>query len=100
MIGDRSEDAREGATPTTVLILILILIVTSSYSRRTRRPSETCALCGGLEPRDGGRGTGSGRAEERRRSARNPARVVDAMYKTGETRAEGEKYVDKKGLVQ
>ena len=44
--------------------------------------------------------TGSERAEERRRSARNRTRVVDAMWKTGETWVEREKNVDKKGLVQ
>ena len=34
---------------------------------------------------------GSGRAEERRRSARNRKIVVDAMWETGETWVEGEK---------
>ena len=29
--------------------------------------------------------TGSGRAEERRRRARNPTILVDAMWETGET---------------
>ena len=43
---------------------------------------------------------GSRRAEERRRSARNRTRVKDAMWETGETRAEREKSVYKKGLVQ
>ena len=41
--------------------------------------------------------TGSERAEERRNSGRNHSRVVDAMWETGETWAEGEKDVDKKG---
>ena len=31
---------------------------------------------------------GSGRAEERQRSARNHTRLVDAMWETGETRVE------------
>ena len=44
--------------------------------------------------------TGSGRAEEWQRSARNPTRVVDAMWETGETWVEREKNVDKKGSVQ
>ena len=35
--------------------------------------------------------TGLGRAVERGRSARNPTRVVDAMWETGETWAEREK---------
>ena len=39
--------------------------VTSNRSRKTRRPSETVVSCEGLEPRDGRRGTGSGRTEER-----------------------------------
>ena len=44
--------------------------------------------------------TGSRRAEERRRSARSRTRVVDVIWKTGETWAERGKHVDKKGLVQ
>ena len=43
---------------------------------------------------------GSGRAEERRRSARNRKIVVDAMWEMGETWVERGKYVEKKGLVQ
>ena len=43
---------------------------------------------------------GSGRAEERRKSARNRKIVVDAVRETGETRVEEEKHVEKKGLVQ
>ena len=43
---------------------------------------------------------GSGRAEERRKSARNRKIVVDALRETGETRVEREKNVEKKGLVQ
>ena len=42
----------------------------------------------------------SGRAEERRRSARNREIVVDAMWKTGETSVERGENVEKKGLVQ
>ena len=42
----------------------------------------------------------SGRAEERRRSARNRKIVVDAMWEMGETCSERGKYVEKKGLVQ
>ena len=42
----------------------------------------------------------SGRAEERRRSARNRTRLVDAMWKMGETWVERGKTVEKKGLVQ
>ena len=51
---------------------------------------------------DNGTGTrmGSGRAEERRKSARNRKIVVDAVRETGETRVEREKNVEKKGLVQ
>ena len=40
-----------------------------------------------------------GRAE-RRRSARNRTRVIDALWETGETWVERGKHVDKKGLVQ
>ena len=43
---------------------------------------------------------GSGRAEERRKSARNRKIVVDAVRETGETRVEREKNVEKKGSVQ
>ena len=43
---------------------------------------------------------GSGRAEERRKSARNRKIVVDAVRETGETRVERETNVEKKGLVQ
>ena len=53
---------------------------------------------------DGGNGTGtrigSGRAEERRKSARNRKIAVDAVREKGETRVEREKNVEKKGLVQ
>ena len=43
---------------------------------------------------------GSGRAEERRKGARNRKIAVDAVRETGETRVEREKNVEKKGLVQ
>ena len=43
---------------------------------------------------------GSGRAEERRESARSRRLVVDAMRETGETWVERGKSVEKKGLVQ
>ena len=42
------------------------------------------------ESRDGRRGTGSSRAGERRRSARNPRIVVDVTWKREEAWAEGE----------
>ena len=65
--------------------------VNSNCSRKTRRPSETVASYGGPEPRGGRRGTGSGRVKERRRRARNSRRVIDVMWETGETWAEGQK---------
>ena len=43
---------------------------------------------------------GSGRAEERRKSARNRKIVVDALRETGETRVYREKNAEKKELVQ
>ena len=43
---------------------------------------------------------GLGRAEGRRKNARNRKIVVDAVRETGETRVESEKNVEKKGLVQ
>ena len=43
---------------------------------------------------------GLGRAEGRRKSARNRKIVVDAVRETGEIRVESEKNVEKKGLVQ
>ena len=43
---------------------------------------------------------GLGRAEGRRKSARNRKLVVDAVRETGETRVEREKNVEKKGLLQ
>ena len=42
----------------------------------------------------------SGRAEERRKSARNRKIVIYAVRETGETRVDTEKNVEKKGLVQ
>ena len=44
--------------------------------------------------------TGSRWEEERRRSPRNPSRVVDAMWEMGETWAERGKNVDEKECVQ
>ena len=44
--------------------------------------------------------TGSWRAEERRRSASNRIRVVDAVWETAETWVERGKNVDKKDLAQ
>ena len=51
---------------------------------------------------DMGTGTriGSGRAKERRRSARNHKIVVDAKWETGETWVERGKNVEKKRLLQ
>ena len=43
---------------------------------------------------------GSGRAEGKRKSARNRKIVVDAVRETGETRVGKKKNVEKKGLVQ
>ena len=43
---------------------------------------------------------GSGRAEERRKNARNRKIVEDAVRETGETWVEREKHVENKGLVQ
>ena len=43
---------------------------------------------------------GLGRAEGRRKSARNRKIAVDAVRETGETWVESEKNVEKKGLVQ
>ena len=43
---------------------------------------------------------GSGRTEERQRSARNRKIVVDANWETGETWVERGKHVENKGLVQ
>ena len=43
---------------------------------------------------------GLGRAEGRRKSARNRKVVVDAVRERGETRVESEKNVEMKGLVQ
>ena len=42
---------------------------------------------------------GSGRAEERRKNARNRKIVVDAVRETKETRVKREKNVEKKGSV-
>ena len=51
--------------------------LTRSHTRKTRSPSEAVASCGGPEPGNGRREIGPGRAEERRRSARNSRRVID-----------------------
>ena len=55
---------------------------------QARRPSETVAPYGGLEPMVGGpeptdrrRGTGLGKREEGGGSAKQPKRVIDAMWK-------------------
>ena len=42
---------------------------------------------------------GLGRAEGRRKNARNRKIAVEAVRETGETRVESEKNVEKKGLV-
>ena len=63
----------------------------------TRCRSETVASCEGPEIRDG---IGEGREEKKRRSARNPVRVLGAMCKTGETWTEGEKRRYNMVLVQ
>ena len=47
-----------------------------------------------------GTGSRSGRAEDRRKSAKKRKIVVDAVRETGETRVQREKNVEKKGLVQ
>ena len=44
--------------------------VSSNPSRKTRRPSETVASCGGPESSNGRRGSASGRAEELQKSYR------------------------------
>ena len=73
---------------------------TSSHSRKTQRSSETIVSCGGPEPGDRERGTWPEKAKEGRRSARNTKRVIDAMWKTGETYyAVQAKPVDKGALV-
>ena len=43
---------------------------------------------------------GSGRVEERRRSAKKRKIVVDAMWETGKTWVERGKFVEKKRLIQ
>ena len=89
-----SEDTRRWATPTIIVSSDL-----SSYSSNNRRPRETVASCRRPEPGDERGGPGSGRAEERRTSARKPTRVVDAMWETGETWAVGEAIDKRKVLV-
>ena len=86
------EDAKEGATPTS----------NRQPHPQDPTPQRDRRIIRGAEAHDGRRATGSGRAEERRRRARNPTRVVvvDAMRETRETWAEGERGVDKKVLVQ
>ena len=70
--------------------------VTSNHSRKIRLPSEFVASREGPEPRYERRRTGSGRAKERQKSARNPRRVLDVMLKTGGTWVEGERNVETK----
>ena len=65
--------------------------VTRSHSCKIRRPSETVKSLEGPEFRDGRRGTGPARAQEDRRNARRPKRVIDVIWKTGETRGRKEK---------
>ena len=54
----------------------------------------------GMRITETGTRIGSGRAEERRRSARNRKIVVDAMWEPGETSMKRGKNAEKKGLVQ
>ena len=79
-----SEDMRGGATPTSTLA------TTAAKPDASVRPSH--------HAEDQSPGTGSGRAEEGRRSARNPRSVTDAMWKTGETWAVEKKNVDKESV--
>ena len=61
--------------------------------------SETCSGDGNGDD-DSGLRTGLGRADGRRKSARNRKIAVDAVRETGETWVESERNVEKKGLVQ
>ena len=71
------------------------------HGRTTESLSEITASCGGPELSDRRPGTGPGRLTGGRRSARNPGRVVDATWKTGETWMEREKILHKSSaLVQ
>ena len=73
------EDAREGVT-----------LPHGPTPQRDRR----------IMRRTSGESQDQGGAEEGRRSARNPRRVMNAMRKTRETWAVGEKNVDKRALLQ
>ena len=55
---------------------------TINHSRKTQRSSETVASFGGPKPWGEKRGTRLRRMQERRRSARNPKRVIEVMWKT------------------
>ena len=69
--------------------------VTRNHSRKTQCPSETVASYEGPEPRDM-----IGEGVEDTKERKKLTRVVDAMFETGKTCAEGERNVDKKVVVR
>ena len=86
--GVGSEDARARAT------------INQQSQPQDPTPQRDRRSCGGPGPRGERRGTGSGRVEERGKNVRNSRKVVAAMWKMGETRAEVEKNIDNRVLVQ
>ena len=75
---NRLVDAREGATPTSNQRHQS----KDPTPQRERRTMQRARAQGReAEPRDGRRGTGPGRTEEKGVSATNPKRVIDVMWK-------------------
>ena len=79
--------------------LINIHTYTHTYIHTYVHTARTAAEMGTGTTITGAR-KGSGRAEERRKSARNRKKVVDAVRETGETGVERETHAEKEGLVQ
>ena len=66
----------------------------------TRMTGPDCAVMRNLKNTRTPSRIGLGRADGRRKSARNRKIAVDAVRETGETWVESETNVEKKGLVQ
>ena len=82
-----SEHAREGATST-------------SHHQPQQDTISQRDRCNMRKTRTQGRERVTGAEKEGQRSATNVRRVIDVMWKTGETQVEGETNVDKRVLVQ
>ena len=69
------------------------------HNSKTRRPSEAIPSCGGPEPRDGRRGTGSGKCGDVKKRKKNRS-VIHVMWEARRLGRKKEINVDMKVLVQ